>query len=99
MQTILVKHTVKDYDTWKTHFDDHGEMRAEYGGRGYRLFRTPEDANELVIELDWDSAENAKSFLEDSDVRDVMTEAGVVGEPEITFLEEIESKRHEPTMA
>ncbi|WP_411963933.1 antibiotic biosynthesis monooxygenase [Haloferax sp. YSMS24] len=99
MSTIFVKHAVQDFDTWKPYFDDHDSTRNEYGGQGYRLFRRTEDPNELVMVFDWDTMENAQKFLEESDLKDVMEEAGVVGEPEIFFLEEIESKLPEEPLA
>lgn len=93
--TLLVKHTVEDYETWKTHFDDHASTREEYGERGYRLFRLSEDPNELVTLWEWESAESVQEFMEESDVREAMDESGVVGEPEMYFLEEIEDRTAE----
>ncbi|WP_440988679.1 hypothetical protein [Haloarchaeobius baliensis] len=99
MVRILVRHTVESYDAWKPHFDEHERTRQEYGSQGYQLFRTSDDSNDIVALMDWDSTENARRFLEDSDVREVMSEAGVVGEPEIAFLDEVESKTSETPMA
>ncbi|KAB1198700.1 MULTISPECIES: cyclase [Haloferax] len=99
MPTILVKHAVEDFDTWKPYFDDHDSTRREYGSQGYRLFKLSEDSNDLVMVFDWDTMENAQTFLESSDLRSVMGEAGVIGEPEIYFLEEIESKLPEEPLA
>lgn len=99
MVNVLIRHTVSDYDAWKTHFDEHASTRREHGSQGYSLFSVSEEPNELVILFDWDSVENAQRFLDSSDLRDVMTEAGVVGEPEIRFLDEIESKTSETPMA
>ncbi|KAB1188011.1 MULTISPECIES: cyclase [Haloferax] len=99
MVTILVKHAVEDYDKWKPYFDDHDSTRNEYGSQGYRLLSLAEDSNDLVMMFDWDTMENAQKFLESSDLRSVMEEAGVVGEPEIYFLEEVESKRPEEPLA
>ncbi|WP_416840946.1 hypothetical protein [Haloferax sp. DFSO52] len=99
MPAILVKHAVKDYDSWKPYFDNHDSTRNEYGSQGYRLFRTAEDSNDLVMVFDWDTMEDAQKFLEESDLKDVMEDAGVIGEPEIYFLEEIESKLPEEPLA
>lgn len=98
MATVLIKHTVESYDSWKPAFDEHGSTRMESGSKGYRLFQTTEDPNEVVILFEWDSAENARRFLESSDLHDVMREAGVVGDPEIHFLDEVESKASETPM-
>ena len=92
---ILVKHTVEDFDTWKPGFDDHASTRVEYGSQGYTLFRDSADPNELIILMEWDSAENAQRFMEESDLKERMEELGVIGEPEITFIEEAEAKSPE----
>lgn len=99
MVQVLIKHTVEDYDEWKPGFDDHASTRMDYGSKGYRLFKLSEDSNEIVILFDWDSEENAQQFVEESNLRDVMEEVGVVGEPEIYFLEEIETKKREKRAA
>lgn len=96
---ILIKHTVEDYDTWKPIFDEHASTRMEYGSQGYRLFHVSEDPNELVLLFEYDSAENVQKLLEESDLREVMEKAGMVGEPEIYFLNEIESKSPEQLAA
>ena len=43
--------------------------------------------------------DNAERFLEESDLKDVMHELGVMGDPEIHFLEEIEAKTPETVAA
>lgn len=99
MVHLLVKHTVEDHDEWKPIFDRHASVRIEHGSQGYQLFNVSGDPNEIVILLDWDSVENAQAFIEESDLREVMEEAGVVGEPEFYFLDDIEAKTPEITMA
>lgn len=99
MATVLIKHDVADYDEWKPYFDEHASTREEHGELGYQLFHASDDSNEIVILFEWDSAENAWEFLEESDLRDVMEEAGVVGDPEIHVLDEIETKTPEKPMA
>ncbi len=99
MSTIMVTHSVEDYETWKPHFDGHDETRQEYGQLGYRLFRASEDPNEITVVLDWESEERAHEFLEESDIESVMAEGGVIGEPEIRFFEELESRLPETPMA
>lgn len=99
MVRVLLRHSVEDYDTWKSHFDEHESTRKEHGEEGYQLLRETDDPNDLVMLFNWDSTENARGFLDSSDLRDTMAEAGVVGEPEISFLDEIESQSFETPMA
>jgi hypothetical protein len=57
-----------------------GEAREAHGGpKGGRL-----------ILLEWDSLEKARQFGQSDDLRNTMQRAGVVGKPEVYFLEELE---------
>jgi hypothetical protein len=89
MPYILIDHTVEDYDEWKPHFDDHASTRAEGGSQGGQLFHKEGKPNEIVGLFEMDSLENAHEFVSD-DLREKMQEAGVVGEPDVQFLEKIE---------
>lgn len=90
MVHVIIQHEVEDYDDWKPVFDDHARTREENGCRGGTLFRTPENPNELLAIFEWDDVDNAKSFVQSEDLREKMQQAGVVSDPEITFLEKIE---------
>jgi quinol monooxygenase YgiN len=92
MATVFVKHTVADFDAWKPHFDDHANVREQYGEQGYTLYTDAENPTEVTILFEWDSAENAQKFIDESDLKEVMQEAGVVGDPEIQMLDEVEMK-------
>ena len=92
MTIVSVSHEVESFDDWKPYFDDHDSVREEYGQQSYRLFRGEDNPNDITAQMEWDSRENAERFLEESDVREIMAESGVVGEPEIRFLEEVETR-------
>ena len=91
MPSIFISHAVEDYDTWKTAFDAHDEVRREFGQTGYRLFNVAEDRDRVAAIIDFDSSANARRFVEESDREAAMADAGVSGEPEIRFLDEIEA--------
>jgi hypothetical protein len=91
MPFILVKQTVKDYPKWKLLFDKHGSTRKKSGSKGGRLFRNSQNPNEIVVIMEWDAIDNAERFLESADLRETMEKAGVIGKPEVYFLEQIET--------
>ena len=91
MPYLLVRHAVEDYAAWKDVFDEHAAAREEAGSLGGRLFRSSDDAEDVVTLMEWESAERAREFAESDDLRETMERAGVVGEPEVAFLEELES--------
>ena len=89
MPYILVRHDVKDYAAWKPHFDKHAATRKRSGSKGAHVFKSSKP-NEVLLLFEWDSAKNAKAFAESEDLRKTMEKAGVVGMPDVFFLEEIE---------
>lgn len=68
------------------------DTREEYGSHeNYRLFREADDENEVVMIAEWESAEAFHRFMDESDVKELMGEAGVTSEPEVYVLEEAEA--------
>jgi hypothetical protein len=83
---MLVRHKVRDFDTWKTGYDAHAPKRADSGLAEKYLLRSADDPNEVVILLEAGSLERARAFAESPDLRQKMQEAGVVDKPDIYFL-------------
>ena len=90
MPLILVRHTVSDFATWKPSYDEHAAMRKDAGSKGGQVFRSADNPQEVVVLLEWDDLQNAKAFAASADLRAAMEQAGVVGQPDILFLDEIE---------
>ena len=90
MSQFIVIHTVEDYEKWKKVFDEDASRRKSLGSKGGRLYRSADNPNEMTIVWDWESLEKARQFATSPDLREVMEKAGVVGMPQIIFLEEIE---------
>jgi ribosomal protein L35AE/L33A len=62
MATLHVENTVRDFDEWKAVFDKFDRFRAEKRMRGYRMSRLVDDPNKVVIDLDFDTPEDATAF-------------------------------------
>jgi hypothetical protein len=62
MATLHIENTVKDFDEWKAVFDKFDRFRAEKGMRAYRMSRRVDDPNNVVVDLDFDSVEEATAF-------------------------------------
>ena len=91
MPYMLVRHNVEYYESWKPVFEEHGSTRRESGSKGVRLFRNADSPNETVILLEWDDLEKARRFAQSEDLRETMERAGVADEPDIYFLEEVDT--------
>ncbi|UCE65298.1 MAG: hypothetical protein JSU85_10530 [Candidatus Zixiibacteriota bacterium] len=90
MTVLRIKHKVRDYDTWKTVFDDFRETRKKGGEKSYRICHTENDPNELDVIFEWDNADNARTFFKSPELKSAMEKAGVIENPEIHFLTELE---------
>lgn len=90
MTYVLVIHKVEDYDKWKVVYDGDTETRKAKGSKGAVVFRMADDPNEIVVMTEWENLTKAKRFAEAEELRITMLKAGVIGQPEVYYLEEIE---------
>ena len=60
MPFILTRLQVDDYDTWKQRFD-HDTPGTRRAALGHRLFRTSDNPNEVFIQIEFDSTEEAQA--------------------------------------
>jgi heme-degrading monooxygenase HmoA len=88
MAYMYARHTVEDYDAWKSVFDSVSDLRQQNGERSYQILRQGNGSGELIILFEWDSLDNAQRYAASPELREAMERAGVIGKPEILFLEE-----------
>jgi len=85
---MLVRHSVQDYDAWKSAFDSKRDLRKRYGEKSYQILRDEKSPNELVALFAWDTLENARRYANSAELKEAMAEAGVMAKPDISFLEQ-----------
>ena len=83
---MMVKHKVKDYAAFKTVYDGHDSVRRANGLHDYVLGRGMDDSMMVMVALKADDLEKAKAFSKDVVLKTAMQKAGVVGAPEISFI-------------
>jgi hypothetical protein len=88
MVRLFVRHPVSDYATWREHYDDFDDERQGMGVVGDAVYRSVDDPNDVTAWHDFATAEEAKSFASSPRLREVMSAAGVAGEPMIWFVTE-----------
>ncbi len=93
MAWIHVRHRVEDYNRWKEVYDGLSELKLRYGWERYRVFQVAGDRNDLLVMDEFDTVEQARSFLDSKDFRNAMQLAGVVGTPEVSLLLGLEEGR------
>ncbi len=64
MPTLHIEHAITDFDLWRTAFDRFADLRTRAGVRGHRVQRPVDDTHYVVIELDFATLDEARSFLD-----------------------------------
>lgn len=85
MATLFVRHDVADFGTWKQAYDDFDAERRTMGVTGDGVYQADGSPNDVTVYHEFDSMEAAKAFADSPRLREVMMEAGVVGEPNLWF--------------
>ncbi len=85
MVRMFVRHPVNDFTSWKQAYDAFDQERKGMGVEGHAVFQSTEDPNDVTVWHDFETLEAARSFTESERLREVMSDAGVAGEPEIWY--------------
>jgi heme-degrading monooxygenase HmoA len=93
MVHVMVRHKVADFIRWKEAFDGHLSARKAAGEVSHRVLLSVDDPREVTILLDWDSLDRARKFAKSDDLKEKMQQSGVVGDPEVRFLEDAHTVR------
>lgn len=63
MPTVHIEHPTQDFDTWKRAFDSDPAGRQRSGVRRYWISRAVDDPNYVMIDLEFDTREQAEGLL------------------------------------
>ena len=63
MHALKIEYPVADYDAWKEAFDRDVLDREGSGVRRYRVLRPTDDPNYVMIDLDFDDADEVQAYL------------------------------------
>lgn len=63
MYQLHIEHIVPNFDNWKSAFDSDPVNRKKMGVRNYRILRPVDNPNYVIIDLDFDTAQNAEALL------------------------------------
>lgn len=89
MIRMFVRHTVTDFGQWKQAYDDFDGERKGMGVVGDAVFQSADDPNDVTAWHDFETLQSARDFVESERLREVMSAAGVAGEPTIWFTNPI----------
>jgi hypothetical protein len=63
MYVLRIEHAVHKYEVWKQAFDSDPVGREKSGVRRYQILRPVDDPNHVVIELEFDTEQQAEALL------------------------------------
>ena len=86
MPFMMGRVTVEDYAAFRKVFDDAKEMRQAAGALGSAVFQSVDDPNEVVIQIEFPTADAAKAFQGSQELREAMQRGGLQGPPRILIV-------------
>lgn len=91
---LSISHEVSDYDSWKALFDKFNTDRIEAGIIDLFVKQNINNTNSITIFSKVEDLEKAKAFMSSPTLKEAMTKAGVITQPEIVFYKS--SAEYEP---
>ncbi len=86
MTYLLYREKVKDFAKFKEVFDSARPKRTEAGITEKYVLRGIDDRNEVTLLLEIKDIKRAKAYYDSPFLRDAMERAGVIGRPDLFFL-------------
>jgi hypothetical protein len=94
MFTLRIEHPVPSFEGWKKAFDSDPIGREKSGVRRYRVLRPINDANYVMVDLEFDTASQAEALLAAMRVVWGRVQGKIVMDPHALIVEAVESKEY-----
>ncbi|MFN8177804.1 MAG: hypothetical protein U0167_07750 [bacterium] len=92
MTILQIEHPVPDFDSWKKAFDSDPAHRRKNGVRRYRVMRSVENPNYVLVDLEFDSTPEAEAFRTVLQSLWRRVEGKVMESPRARVVETVETK-------
>jgi len=83
---LHASHKVEDFARWKSVFDSTAALKGNYGWKRSLVYTINGDPNNVLVMEEFDTMAHAKAFAGSAELKAAMAKAGVVGRPEIEFV-------------
>ena len=87
MATLSVHHKIADYSQWRKVFDEADVTRRKFGETSFQVYRSAADPLDITVLTQWSSVDQAKAYATSPDLKAGMQNAGVISQPDVSFLE------------
>ena len=94
MVILRIEHKVLSYDGWKVAFDNDPIGRKKMGVKRYRIFRPVEEPTYVIIDLEFDSLEEAKVVHAALQKMWTKVEGTIMIGPKSSLLDVVETKEY-----
>jgi hypothetical protein len=91
MTSLHISHTVRDFDAWLTAFNSFADFRTRGGVRALTVRHAVDDPRFVAIDLEFDTTEAARSFLERLETEIWPSATHLAGRPTARLLETVEA--------
>lgn len=88
MVRLFVRHSVENADKWLSGYLAGSQFRDANKVVADGVYRNVDDPNDLTVWHDFETAEAARAFAALPELKAIMLELGVVGEPSVWFTRE-----------
>ena len=93
MIDVWVRAKTKDFTDWKPVFDSNMAARMAAGEISHRIFYNADNTTDVFIFFEWESRAKADGYFHSEIAKKSMAESGLLGSPEIVFVEEMRQLR------
>jgi len=94
MFILRIEHEVPDYDRWKIAFDNDPVGRKKAGVLRYSIYRSADEPNYVMIDLEFDSQSKAQTLLNALQTLWSKVAGEVMVNPKAIIVERIETKQY-----
>jgi hypothetical protein len=91
MTILRIEHKVFNFDGWKKAFDNDPINRKKSGVKRYRIYRSTDDPSYVIIDLEFDSLDDAQTTLAALQNLWPKVEGTVMVNPQTRILDLVES--------
>lgn len=92
LKAMIVHKISTDFNAWKKVFDSTRDLLKDNGALNYSTGTTKDDPKNVYVMCDFESMEKFNKFMNLKELKEAMKKSGVIEEPHITILNEIDKK-------
>jgi hypothetical protein len=94
MYILHIEHPVSNYEGWKNAFDSDPVGREKMGVRRYQISRPADNANYVMIDLEFNTQQEAEALLAAMKVVWGRVEGTIMTNPQSQIIEVVETKSY-----